>query len=197
MAAPATTSSIGGFGSDIIDGGELTARNAIDYRSGTSGVFRRRDEPGVRRSDATTATVTKTDGIDTLQNINQFFGTALRRQLQPRGHQRHRALDLSWCAAAPATTRSPATARNGWSPTTTAATSAITVNLATGTASDGQGGTDSLVNVRAVLVLVRRQRHASPAAAATTPSSSPVTGNKVLVGGGGHDTWRYQGTANV
>ena len=65
--------------------------------------------------------------------------------------------------------------------------SAITVDLATGIAADGQGGTDSLVNVRAVLSSNGgNDLFIGSSGNDTFIVSGP--GNKNLVGGGGHDT---------
>ncbi|TDH58304.1 hypothetical protein E2C06_33275 [Dankookia rubra] len=183
----------GGIGSDVIDGGEVAARNAIDYRLSPSGYAA--GALTVLFTGPTTATVTKTDGIDTLRNINQFYGgdAADRFDLSAV------SATAPWTYLVRAAGGSDTVIGNGTDRVVVdynIVSGAINVNLATGVVSDGQGNTDTLVNVRAIL-------STNGGNDILVGSSSNDTfigsggGSKSMTGGGGDDTYRYQGGTGV
>jgi Ca2+-binding RTX toxin-like protein len=183
---------IGSTGDDTVDGGELTARNTMDYR-GAAGYGGAAVQ--VVFTSAATATVTKTDGTDTLSNINQVFGNS--------------QADSFNLAAIGATGGLAFIIRGGAGDDTiigngtdrvvadySDATTAIRVDLGAGTASDGQGGTDSLVNVRAV---ISSNGYNDTLIGSSGDDAFIIAGlgSKIVSGGAGTDTWHYQGSAAV
>lgn len=73
---------------------------------------------------------------------------------------------------------------------------AVLVDLAAGTASDGWGGTDTLVDLRRVS-LTSAFDDSFRGAAADEIVLSGRDGNRLIDGGGGFDTWRYAGSGDV
>jgi len=201
---------IAGLGSDTIDGGSLNERNAIDYRFNIPGIAQTQFSGGALTlvfTNATTATVSKaTDldaqskpNVDTLIDINQVFGTGNADKF-----------DLSLTSAsAPLTFIVRGAAGNDtiigngserivadYNDTVAGNMSAINVNLATGVVQDGQGGVDMLVGVRAVISTFGFNDTLVGSSSDDTFIGSGL-GSKTMTGGGGHDTYRYQGNSGV
>ena len=192
---------VAGLGSDTIEGGAPSERNSIDYRttianvSGINGGQYAGGPLQVAFADGTSATVTKSDGVDTLHNINLIYGTgnADRFNLAAVGADAPMTIVVRGGAGNDTVTGN-GTDRvvadfNG-------STAAINVNLATGVAADGQGGVDSLVNVRAIISSFGGNDTLTGSGADETFIGSGL-GSKSITGGGGNDTYRYQGNSGV
>ena len=136
-------------GSDLINGTLPVAGNGVYYNSlGSAGV-----SVIATYSDHLNATVIKSiGGSDTLININNIYGSTGADVLNgsPTG-----VLADSFSISINLQGREGNDTINGFGQTInradyTSATSAVTVDLVSGTATDGQGGTDLLLNVRRV-----------------------------------------------
>lgn len=193
----------GSLGRDSIEGGDSFTRNTMDYR----GAF---GYPGgavtVTFLDNASATVVKASngatlagGPDTLHAINVVLGSGFAD-----------SFDLH--AVSTSAAEQSVLIRGGSGGDTITGngsdrvaadysdindvTAPISVDLALGTASDGQGGTDSLVNIRAVVSSFKFNDTLSGSGFDDTFIVTG-TGSKTIAGGGGNDTYRYQGTAAV
>jgi Ca2+-binding RTX toxin-like protein len=136
-------------GSDLINGTLPVAGNGVYYNSlGSAGV-----SVIATYSDHLNATVIKSiGGSDTLININNIYGSTGADVLNgsPTG-----VLADSFSISINLQGREGNDTINGFGQTInradyTSATSAVSVDLAAGSASDGQGGTDLLINVRRI-----------------------------------------------
>lgn len=182
---------VAGAGRDTVDGGGADERNSIDYRSGS---FYFGGALTLVFTGPNTATVTKTDGEDTLVNINQFFGSGQADRF-----------DFSNAVVADPY---PFIVRGGQGNDTIKgngsdriiadyndATAALVIDLGDGTVSGGgTAGNDSLEGIRAV---VSSNGHADTLIGSALDDAFFIAGDgsKSVSGGEGTDTWRYQGGA--
>ncbi|NDY92866.1 beta strand repeat-containing protein [Ideonella livida] len=128
----------GGLGDDTLDGG------AITDRYGQTGTNRAsyQNAGGAVQVNLATGTATGADGDDTLLNINQVRGSSYGDQLTGSNAS---AWNELFEGRAGNDTLDGAGGKDFVM--YRAAASAVNVNLATGTASDGDGGTDTLLNI--------------------------------------------------
>ncbi len=178
---------LGSAGNDRIEGGPGAA-NGLSY-AGLSGPIE------LRLTGHGTGTVRKADGgTDSFTGIHAIAGTAGDDTLDGSGAAAgFYVLSLEGRAGADIIIGNGG---HGVQVSYAASPAAVLVDLHAGTAQDGWGGTDTLVNLRRVA--------ATSAWADTVLGSaqddlflSGANGNKTFDGRAGMDEWRYVGTGNV
>jgi uncharacterized delta-60 repeat protein len=131
----------GGAGNDYIDGGALI--DTLNQTDGNRASFQ--NASSAETIDLAAGTASGGDGNDTLVNINQVRGSAFADSIM--GSNRTDYTEQFEGRAGNDTIDG----RGGFDIVRyDAATTGVSVNLATGTASDGQGGTDTLQNIEGV-----------------------------------------------
>ncbi|WP_043340732.1 DUF4214 domain-containing protein, partial [Belnapia moabensis] len=184
---------IAGLGIDTVAGG--VGFNAVDHRLlNTGSVNIVLSALGIGLFGLGNATVTKgVDGTDTIVDVNEYRGTAGADRLTGS------AASYSWSTlrlhggAGNDTIEGKGSTFNQASYFT--ATTAAYVDLSTGFAQDGQGGTDTLINVRNVLSSNYNDTLYGSAFADTV--SLQALGSHFVDGRGGANTVTYRGTDSV
>ncbi|MDO9219379.1 MAG: calcium-binding protein, partial [Lacisediminimonas sp.] len=170
----------GGAGDDVIDGGTIDTvtqanSNRASYASATGPVT-----VNLQLGTASGAGV----GCDTLTNINHVRGSAHNDTIT--GSDRTDVTDqLEGGAGDDSIVGGAGTDLVRYENATTG----VTVNLQAGTASDGQGGTDTLVSIEGA----RGSRFGDTLTGRNTANQQGVTDFEFFVGDGGNDTIDGQG----
>jgi len=178
---------LGSAGSDCILGGPGAA-NGLSY-AGLSGPVE------LRLSGYGTGTVRKADGgTDSFADIHAFAGTAADDLLDGSGAgEGFYVLSLEGRAGDDTIIGNGGP---GMQVSYASSPAAITVDLHAGTAQDGWGGTDTLVNLRRVAA-TSAWDDTVLGSAFDDVFLSGSSGNKTFDGRAGMDEWRYVGTGNV